>query len=327
MNSKITISVIIPVYNLENEISRTIESVCSQSYKNLQIIVVNDGSNDNSLDICRKYKENDNRITIINKENAGLPMARKSGIEIATGDYIHHLDGGDYIEPHTYETLIAEITQSNYPDMIVFPFNYIYGNRKEVSAQYPRNISTPKEMLAHIWTTQQYNSVWQYIHKKELASEIKFNKSLTLCEDLYYTSQLLMSVKNIKIINDRLLNYVIDDKSMTHMPLTDKNVSSLKLAFELVKIEADRNKDFASMKFEMSALKLQILSTIILGGRLEDMENMVSEFYSEFKIFPELKNTGVIKRVYKLINAYKSNKILYRIILWNYKRKHKIRSV
>ena len=89
------ISVIIPVYNLADSIESTIKSVINQSYRNLQIIIVNDGSSDGSSEICRAFMKTDHRITVIDKVNEGLSFARKTGISLATGEYIHHLDGGD----------------------------------------------------------------------------------------------------------------------------------------------------------------------------------------------------------------------------------------
>lgn len=320
-------SVIIPVYNLEKEIAATIESVCTQNYKDLQIILVNDGSSDNSLDICMEYAGKDKRMIVIDKKNEGLPMARKSGLELATGDYIHHLDGGDTVEPGIYGTLAETISNNNCPDIVFFPFRYIYKDHTSESAKYTEHIKSPKDMLSHIWTTQQYNAVWQYIHKRELASGIKFDKSLTLCEDLYYTSQLLMSSESIYISNRAYLNYMINDDSMTHKTMSDKGVNSLKTAFKLVRECAEEANLSATMDFELWALKLQTLSTIILGGRLEDIADMAEEFNEGFRKYPKLKKTGVVKCVYKLINAYSGCRPLYRIILWNYIRKGKIKSV
>ena len=102
------ISVIIPIYNVENYLKKCIESVINQTYKNLEIILVNDGSNDNSKNIIDEYSTIDNRIKVINKENGGLSDARNAGIEIAKGDYITFLDSDDWIELNMYEKLYQE---------------------------------------------------------------------------------------------------------------------------------------------------------------------------------------------------------------------------
>ena len=141
------ISVIIPVYNLEKEIAKTLDSVCAQTYDNLQIIIVNDGSRDGSLNVCREYAQKDERIVLMDKANGGLPMARQSGLSIAKGEYIHHLDGGDYIALDTYQTLVDELNRNNFPDILVFGFYFVNTNRLEKSQAYPQYVNSSIEFI------------------------------------------------------------------------------------------------------------------------------------------------------------------------------------
>lgn len=97
------ISIIVPVYNVEKYLERCIESIVNQTYKDIEIILVDDGSPDNCSVICDRYAEKDNRIKVIHKQNGGLINARKSGLEIAQGDYIGFVDSDDWIEPEMYE--------------------------------------------------------------------------------------------------------------------------------------------------------------------------------------------------------------------------------
>lgn len=97
------ISIIVPVYNVEKYLERCIESIVNQTYKDIEIILVDDGSPDNCPVICDRYAEKDNRIKVIHKQNGGLINARKSGLEIAQGDYIGFVDSDDWIEPEMYE--------------------------------------------------------------------------------------------------------------------------------------------------------------------------------------------------------------------------------
>ena len=98
------VSVIVPVYNMEKYLEKCLKSIIDQTYKKIEIIIVNDGSTDSSIEICNKFKENDNRIKIITKKNAGLGMARNTGLENANGEYVYFIDSDDYIE----ETLIED---------------------------------------------------------------------------------------------------------------------------------------------------------------------------------------------------------------------------
>ena len=100
------ISVIVPVYNVENYLRRCVDSIINQTYKNLEIILVDDGSPDNCPVICDEYAQKDSRIKVIHKENGGLSSARNCGMDMATGEYIGFVDGDDWIESDMYKFLI-----------------------------------------------------------------------------------------------------------------------------------------------------------------------------------------------------------------------------
>ena len=111
--SQALISVIIPVYKVEKYLDRCLESIVNQTYKNLEIILIDDGSPDNCPAICDEYAQKDSRIKVIHKANGGVSSARNKGIDVATGDYIGFVDSDDWIEPDMYETLIKNAEQYN----------------------------------------------------------------------------------------------------------------------------------------------------------------------------------------------------------------------
>ena len=111
------ISVIITIYNMEQYLDKCIQSVINQTYKNLEIILINDGSTDKSLNICKKYAISDNRVVLVNKNNEGLVKARISGIKQAVGDYITFVDADDWLDSNAYER-VMEV--SNNEDMIIY---------------------------------------------------------------------------------------------------------------------------------------------------------------------------------------------------------------
>ena len=132
------VSVIIPAYNIEDYIGRCLDSIISQTYKNLEIIVVDDGSRDYTGEILDNYAKKDRRIKVIHKENGGVSSARNKGIEAAEGDYIGFIDGDDLIEPGMYKTLVdlleeenADIAHCGY--QMVFPdrVDYYYNTGKK----------------------------------------------------------------------------------------------------------------------------------------------------------------------------------------------------
>jgi len=107
-----TLTVIIPVYQVEDTVGRCLESILAQEYDDMEIIAVNDGSPDNSRDICQQFADKDNRIKIIDKENGGLSSARNAALEIAKGEYVTFADSDDEVEPGTYGKLMGIIAKN-----------------------------------------------------------------------------------------------------------------------------------------------------------------------------------------------------------------------
>ena len=114
------VSVIIPIYNVGAYLRQCILSVCGQSYEKLQIILVDDGSTDDSPAVCREFAEADSRVILVRKENGGLVSARKAGMRAASGLYVSFVDGDDWIDPDMYEQLMGQAAEHSYPDIIAF---------------------------------------------------------------------------------------------------------------------------------------------------------------------------------------------------------------
>ena len=133
---EVKVSIIIPVYNTEKFLERCLNSVLNQTLRDIEIIVVNDGSKDNSLEIIKRFIQIDDRIILIDKENEGLTKTRNRGLEIASGKYIYNLDSDDYLEEDTmFEELYNKCEKDNL-DMVVFDYYNDFGNKKE----YIKNI-------------------------------------------------------------------------------------------------------------------------------------------------------------------------------------------
>src|SRR5690554_2626737 len=129
------LSIIVPVYNMEQYIEKCIMSIFLQTYKNIEIILIDDGSTDNSGNLCDKYSVIDPRVKVIHKENGGLSSARNAGLEVAMGEYIGFVDPDDWIEPTMYETMYSNIKKNKSEICIC---NYIIDNSK-----YSKQIESP----------------------------------------------------------------------------------------------------------------------------------------------------------------------------------------
>lgn len=198
--TEMKISVIIPVYNIEKFIERCVNSIINQTYKNLEIILVDDGSTDNSGKICDEFAKKDSRIIVIHKSNKGLSDTRNIGIEKATGDYLSFIDGDDWIEKDTYEQFLLNNKEIN-ADLIVFGMSIDYEDGTTKIKYLPqKEILDNKKGLIYLNSFKNIEvSSCNKIYKKELFSNIRFPVG-KLCEDYYIMYKLFDKSKKIMIL-------------------------------------------------------------------------------------------------------------------------------
>ena len=219
MNVSPKFSIIIPIYNVEDYLSKCLDSVIEQTLMDIDIICVNDGSKDKSLNILQQYSNNDNRIRIISKENGGLSSARNAGLKVAKGDYICFLDSDDYAEPNLCERLYTEILEYK-PDIIAFGAN-IFPLTKETDPWTFNNLSPwtqkfrkfkPAILLS---ANRGYPFVWRNCFKREYLEKksIKFNEQILYGEDTIFQICAFPGAENIIYISDKLYNYRYDRKN------------------------------------------------------------------------------------------------------------------
>lgn len=139
MNDELLISVIVPIYNVESYLRECLDSICRQTFRNLEIILVDDGSTDGSCRICEEFREKDSRVILLRKKNGGLVSARKAGMAASSGQYISFVDGDDWISHDMYETLAMLVHENGFPDMLAFGLVEEYKDR----SRYVRNSYPP----------------------------------------------------------------------------------------------------------------------------------------------------------------------------------------
>lgn len=207
------ISIIVPIYNVEKYLERCIKSIINQTYKNIEIILVNDGSTDKSIEIIKKYKEIDNRIKIINKKNGGLADARNEGTKKANGEYILYVDSDDDIKETTCEELI-NIIEKTKADLICFNCNILDENKNN-KPQKVFNSENTKEIIELTYEEAMKDSMYRKhirysacvkLYKKELAQNIRFPKGM-LAEDFATFYIFLKHAKKIVYYDSCLYNY------------------------------------------------------------------------------------------------------------------------
>lgn len=211
------ISIVIPVYNVENYIERCISSVLKQTFKEIEIIVVNDGSTDNSLEICKKYENEDSRIVLISQLNGGLSDARNTGIKKAKFPYITFLDSDDWIDETFIEVLYSSLINYN-ADISIVEYDVVY---KEKAKKKLRNNNRKVQIYNNIEAMTELfldkrikNYAWAKMYKKSLFNDIVYPKGVYF-EDVYTTYKLFYKSNKIVKINQVLLHYFQHDSNIT----------------------------------------------------------------------------------------------------------------
>lgn len=192
------ISVIVPVYNVENYVSKCIDSILRQTYKNLEIILVDDGSTDRSGAICDEYALKDNRIRVIHKENEGLSGARNTGLALARGRYIGFADSDDWLAEDMYGSLFRALTETN-ADIAVCGHYLAYATGETVaeSGNGGRKIYNRREAVHAIVRDEEIHSfAWDKLYKKELFDGIKYPAGRYV-QDIFTTYRLFMRVGTV----------------------------------------------------------------------------------------------------------------------------------
>lgn len=201
------ISVIIPVYKVEEYLPKCLDSVINQTYKNLEIILVDDGSPDKSGAICDMYADMDSRITVIHKENEGVAKARNDALDIAKGDYIGFVDSDDWIEPDMYGFLIDNLIE--YDTDISMCGETVYENGKIISSKSDGAVSLLSQDSAKKLTVKggSIGLIWNKIYKKSILDNVRFSSEYGCSEDLIFVYQAVRHANNMVCVNKAKYNY------------------------------------------------------------------------------------------------------------------------
>lgn len=206
------ISVIVAVYNIEAYLEKCVRSLRNQTYRNLQIILVDDGATDGCPAICDRLAEEDGRIQVIHKKNGGLSDARNAGIAAADGEYIAFVDGDDWIETDMYEKLLSAARQFDTP-LAVCRYRKIYRNREVDASTGAAVVFDGQETLESFLMEEDdiciQNAAWNKLYRRELMGELRFPTG-KYYEDIVYTTMLLARSPKTVYLDLALYNYVLE---------------------------------------------------------------------------------------------------------------------
>lgn len=321
---KIKISIIIPVYNAENFLRKCIMSVLKQSLKEIEIIIINDGSTDKSLEILKEFLKMDSRIILIDKKNEGVSTARNCGLSIAKGEYVLNIDSDDYIEYNYCEEMYNAAKNFNLDILIS---DYYYSTKEKniykIDLKIDENkILTGEEYLEIFFKENFKGFNWNKLLKKDLfeKSEIKYGKNLSMMEDTliivmlsknakkigklnkayyYYCQHTNNSTRNIKI--KHILSVMKVFRNIKHLLLENRNINHLVREREIVSTLGmillcnDKNKINLIIKIFLLKIKEVNKINLILS------KNERIKFYF-LKFFPYSISIYILKLIFDLKN-------------------------
>ena len=212
------VSVIVPIYKVEKYIHRCVDSILHQSYSNLEIILVNDGSPDKSGKIADRYKEMDSRIKVIHKENGGLSDARNKGMDLVTGEFTLFVDSDDWLDKRMIETMVNKGLKFK-ADVIQTAFYYAYDDKLLFDNRYyqksdPSVLLDNKELMHELVKNEKVkNFAWGKLYKTELIKKTPF-KTGVLFEDVFWAHQVMHKVETYLILHEPLVYYYQRDDSI-----------------------------------------------------------------------------------------------------------------
>lgn len=217
------ISVIVPVYKVEKYLHRCIDSILAQTYENIEVLLIDDGSPDQSGAICDDYQAKDSRVRVFHKENGGVSSSRNSGLREAKGDYIGFVDADDYISPEMYQSLLNLIEQ-NKADIAICGYQKEIDKDKfepywkdKVQISLDRN-----EMISNLLTNHYYTcAVWSMLFRKSFISNIAFDERIKHNEDLLYIYEAMKLAGKAMYISEPYYYYCTTDGSATTSGFSD----------------------------------------------------------------------------------------------------------
>lgn len=234
MNSNKLVSIIVPIYNVEKYLEKCVCSILNQDYNNLEVILVNDGSTDKSLEICERLQKKDNRIKIINQKNLGVSAARNNGFYYSKGDYICFIDSDDIIEIDMVSTLV-KLLQENECEVANCNIHIIEKDKTERNFYTNKNIKiyNSSELKKYFLLGKVSHACWDKMYKREVLEKVNFVLNST-SEDRYFCWKLYKTINKMVVTSKVGYHYIRkNENSITSRPLSLKNISIIEEALNV----------------------------------------------------------------------------------------------
>ena len=232
------ISIIVPIYNVEQYLHRSIDSILAQTFTDWELLLIDDGSPDRSGEICDKYAKKDNRVRVIHKENGGVSSARQKGQDEACGEYTIHVDPDDWVEPRMLEELYRKAKDDN-ADMVICDYYTNEGSQQYYIKQEPTKLNN--NVVLYELFQQLHGSCWNKLVRRACYSNrANFPKGINCCEDLIWCIQVLKCNPKISYLNKAYYHYMITTKDSQSKTISaERSLQDLKMLHTLESLLCD----------------------------------------------------------------------------------------
>lgn len=316
------ISVIIPVYNSERYLEEALLSVINQTFRDIEIILVNDGSTDGSMSIINRYAAKDERIVIIDKPNQGVAYARAEGVARSRGRYIQTFDNDDYMYPDALERLYSKAIETD-ADMVVGRslFYEVEFDKHKMDSRIDFGEITGLQLFSLICNDQACWATWTRLHKASIYrdKEILISPLVNRCEDVYLTPQLCYYAQKVVAIDDTIIKWYIRPASLSNnKKVSDRENEEFTQLPYLVR-------DFFKSKGLEQQTRVDILKLVIhfhqekiLRGRIKNSYTICKQIMRDIENYPEIERL-LAPRMVKILNTFKRYGLLAYLRLWKYR--------
>lgn len=276
------VSIIIPVYNKEKYLDKSIKSILNQTYENFELIIINDGSTDNSFQICHRFEKKDKRIKVIDIENNGVSNARNIGLKKASGEYIQFIDADDYIATNMLEKMISIVKEYN-PDIIINAIQMITEKKENINKIKPvfYGMTDINKVMENFAGTQKSTGIYGYVHNKFIKKSIidnnklMFNKDIWLAEDLDFCLDLYKCISSIYFCEEAYYYYLQEAENSS--TTSNKKHDYLQQAKIILK-----EKEMLYYKNALNKKNLDIVNSVITGFIISYMHQNFDYNYKKF---------------------------------------------
>ena len=333
------ISIIVPVYNVEKYLSKCIDSILNQTFNNFELILVDDGSTDSSIQICDEYRMKDKRIKVIHKQNGGLSSARNAGLDIALGKYIGFVDSDDFIHKNMYQLLYSNLTKYN-GDISICRFGRIFDGEKSTNIEDSCNVKVT-EMTGYNALENLYNDkfldfivAWNKLYKREIFKDIRYPVG-KIHEDEFIIHRILYESKKVIYIDKILYYYYQRDNSIMGKKFNLKSIDRVYAYKD--RVDFFRKKLFLQLQYKAECtftgelFEVYFKAKHILKLERNELKKIKKIFIEDLKNLiknPKFKWKEKVMWIIFLISDNLYEKLIeVHVLIYNIKKKVKWRSL